>query len=477
MNNKVAPLAPFHRLPPELVEEVLLHCVGRHPRARRSRSSTTLDASKSPWIYGHICHQWRTSLLSMSHVWSDLRLLHEDIGRFSVDMLHTILQRSNMRNLVVFFNFPSGYDLKKRSDAVRAEDICYQLLELLTDESPRWFNITLFIPRSAISRLSRVAGRLASLERLYIYIFHSREEIDGRLVTVDAFHEAPNLRAVSLVNLNVLPSLPWTQLTQYTESSCGWDSCTVAQKLTNVIEFELEQRITWDTFDAPPAQPPAQLVTLEHVKLLKLRCFDTKLWHILVLPGLREVDTMAEPIAIEALTLVIRRSSCCLTHLRLLRIAKASSYITTFLYSIPTLTDLSLVSPVDFPACLSLMHLTPDSSSEILLPNLTNLAVYANDGHWNINWLKEIIRSRWSLPEEFQGSVARLTSCSISFDLSNMFGANLTIVGSIKDLEEFREQGMQITTREVDYSKYSEKSSTFGFVALPLSRLASCIIA
>jgi len=247
--------------------------------------------------------------------------------------------------------------------------------------------------------------------------------------------------------------------------------------LPNVVEFELEERLSWDELDPAPTVPLEGLVSmqLDHLRSLKLRAQNTRLWDILVLPTLEEVDTMAEPGSISALTSVTRRSSCCLTSLRLLRTEKDSRYLTSFLYTVPTVTDLSIISPHDFPECLSLMLLRDDNPSRVLLPNLTSLSVYANEGHWNINWMVEIIRSRWSLSDTYKGSVARLTTCSLSFDVSNMFGADISIVGLLDALGVFAEEGMDMTTREDDYRKYTKKPNGIAQY-LPANSLTSCVI-
>ncbi|KAJ7595506.1 hypothetical protein C8J56DRAFT_883713 [Mycena floridula] len=148
----------IRRVPREVIMTIVFYALGDDVGA------TTLDVSKGPWVYSQVCRLWREEILSCRAIWGDLDIdlpkEEKGCGQWPA-ALTTALARANPRNarnhrLVIKLQLASGSELAQK------------LLQTLIESSPFWVEATLILPRTALSRLKKLKGRLPLLRNIRI---------------------------------------------------------------------------------------------------------------------------------------------------------------------------------------------------------------------------------------------------------------------------------------------------------------------
>ena len=66
-------LTPIRRVPPEILSDIFLACL---PPVRLIQQpqpeSSVFDVKSPPWVFGHVCGQWRAVALSSPRLWSSV---------------------------------------------------------------------------------------------------------------------------------------------------------------------------------------------------------------------------------------------------------------------------------------------------------------------------------------------------------------------------------------------------------------------
>ncbi|KAK0436231.1 hypothetical protein EV421DRAFT_1131537 [Armillaria borealis] len=199
-------VSPIRRIPEDIVREISL--VSWETDEERKDS---LNANFAPFVLSQVCREWRKFVLSMSRLWSTIRLdfnsnRHDSMARQY--LLQTYLLRSATHDITL-----SIYSKREISQS--------HLIPILLLSAPRWTDVFISIPQNSMHTFSAVRGCLHRLNRLHV------EYTNGIFVVrapfskpkFDAFEYAPLLRSFSINGVcNGVKQmyLPWPQLTTYT---------------------------------------------------------------------------------------------------------------------------------------------------------------------------------------------------------------------------------------------------------------------
>lgn len=205
-------LSPVRRLPPEVLQEIFLHCLPTEHNAIRS-------VAEPPLLLGRICSAWRRIALSTPQLWSTLHIV---VPRHSIDArdvgildrryesLNVWLSRSGMCPLYITLVVVSVRGAENTVPAL--------WMESLLRCSRRWKSVELKVPPQTLRSLeSLTANDVPWLETL---TFQEKGGVEARAKweELQFLPIAPRLHRVSLLHFRSTPgtlTLPWVQLTEF----------------------------------------------------------------------------------------------------------------------------------------------------------------------------------------------------------------------------------------------------------------------
>ncbi|KAJ7589829.1 hypothetical protein C8J56DRAFT_859396 [Mycena floridula] len=230
-------LHPLRRLPNEILSEIFLSFINED--LEQDETTSSLDPLSTQWVIPRVSKYWRWVALSLSRMWSTIRLTHKDFDSIDLDdwiqrrrvaMLEVQLSRSGSHQLSVF--------IASRLDVAPS----HPLLQLLFPTSDRWKDLLIFVPVAFLPAFAPIRGSLSSLHTLHVWSpgFSDQILVDRDIV---AFELAPKLTTLignPYIFLKLL--LPYAQITTY-ECNVVW-SChvyvTLLSVLTNLQNFVVD---------------------------------------------------------------------------------------------------------------------------------------------------------------------------------------------------------------------------------------------
>lgn len=416
-------LSPVRALPAEILAEIFAFlCQEIEIVPRDSRNPAAL----SPLRVSQVCSQWREAALSTPKLWSNIAIhamQKYPIPSSRVHLLRLHLERSQQCPLTLRLNIGRG-----------SVDEARPLVEQLVEHSHRWHSVNLDVAPGVIPFLDGAKCRLPRLEALTCWLqnSHGMRNNNWKVVTLDAFEFAPQLRFVHL-GLGPLdrepPPLPWGQITHLVSHS--------AELALEIIKLS-ESLETCSVFDLGWNHQHNSLpyATSYRLRSLSLRVTDelmlNDLLGSLTLPALTTVELSSvknqrgsggEWPEHQFLSLLLR-SGCSLGTLVLKRLRITTEMLLRCLQEVPTLHTLvfqELVTP-SCPAVVTdevLTRLTYDSSA-CHLPLVPHLVRVNFTGQLPVNCstLITMLKSRLESPQSVhltRHAVARLESVSLNF--------------------------------------------------------------
>lgn len=145
-----------------------------------------MNAGSTVWILPRVCGQWRSLALSLSRLWSTVRVSPDD---FTIEQaplqLGIQLYRAGCH--------PLSISLYTRRPLYYRDPIVQTLLPT----SPRWKDLMIIGPSIAFSAFSSLRGFLPSIQTLHLWMLST--EFDSHLVALEqkaliAYEFTPNLR-------------------------------------------------------------------------------------------------------------------------------------------------------------------------------------------------------------------------------------------------------------------------------------------
>ncbi|TFK40322.1 hypothetical protein BDQ12DRAFT_680744 [Crucibulum laeve] len=270
----IASSAPIARLPYELLVEIFIHCLPKHPFIIPSRV-------QAPLVLTQICREWRTIALSTPTLWSSLHINYHDRSK---DIPSTILWLSRSGDRPLSISLSIDFNEQRHQG----------ILDVLSAHSHRWQHVRfdfrhLLCPRKY--HLTRAAHRTPQLRT---FEFHAQDISNTNITPITKLlNAAPGLREVSwvddLADTDTMLELPLSRLTRL---SLAMDRGTLdyLELLDQCSNLE-HIRITRPCVDALPPRPP---LLLSKLTSLNISHDLTGILDHLVLPALKHVRIHAE---------------------------------------------------------------------------------------------------------------------------------------------------------------------------------------
>ncbi|KAJ7150252.1 hypothetical protein C8R46DRAFT_1229825 [Mycena filopes] len=392
------PLPPVHRLPFELLAEIMVialaPCVGPYGGERAATAKEVL-------VLCRVCSYWRAVALNTARLWLATPLpIMAPGSAWKIAPAPTQLFSDRSSPLPIFVRiFP--FSTREKTAELPA---------MVASLSHRWntFQVICQYEEFDPTSLARISsGRLDNLETLRLY-WTEPETWNGS--ELDVFLSAPRLRDVSLrvplATSNVL-SMPWAQLTRlsltYDSPQLCFDALAMCTNLWTESELSDESHVARSTL-------------LAHLVELKLH---SRIWatgaHLgpflrrFKLPALETLDLSLElcrsvdpddhliPWLAPYLTFSLRE----LPSVQCLRLGYCVEVedVPDILYHVPNLTELELTdTDVDDAFFTALRYYGPDTTP--LVPKLENLLLVDVGEYFEEESFGQMVRSRWWSDEE-----------------------------------------------------------------------------
>jgi hypothetical protein len=335
-----------------------------------------LDANNPeyfPWYLGHICSQWRTTLLSMG---PHKLCVSSSEGRVSMDKESSFV----IANVVTHFlelNRGRQFDLGLRCDCfLHWMEHNTSLFGLLAAESARWRHVTLDICHGACGiALYQIKDHLPSMQSLQLRCISCRYQDcspDNGDTPRDIFSNTPSLTHVELSHLTWDWEFDWSNLT-YLDLTF-W----VCQD-HHPMFLSLQQAINLNTLVTRNIDPIdiSERITLPHLESWWVS--DHHWLSYIKAPALQNLCISGCGTDIDVVGLFLRESGCELTRLTLASLNRHTSKLIEILQHSPELIHLNLV-PFDDNIADSIIESLcvayPPVGAELLAPRLQSFQVY-----------------------------------------------------------------------------------------------------
>ncbi|KAK1225820.1 hypothetical protein PQX77_011231 [Marasmius sp. AFHP31] len=293
-------------------------------------STLTPDVRDPPWALGLVCRQWRSSALSLPHLWTTFDLDHLALRLDSYDdeseicaSISTQLERCQDQPIKVNMGYISKMGVAEK------------LLSVLGSKASSWSHVVLSLTEDILDLLEPYTNMFTGLQNIH-FIVDDHFPYDGLYI----FRHAPALKSLSIVGRVDdcdCVTLSWKQLTRYTARDSKWSH------LTNSFHFEMLPRlenlqicclecVALDEDESAPTSP----ILLPALHTLTLVCAvpdreyhregPTQLLSHVTLPGLRTLRFQNGLYNIVSpLLRLVERSGCSLRDLGLCNLDSSGS--------------------------------------------------------------------------------------------------------------------------------------------------------
>ncbi|KAG6849884.1 hypothetical protein H0H93_004102 [Arthromyces matolae] len=373
---------PALQLPPEILEQIFLFCLGPHSQAALNPPSQ----DSAPLLLCQICRYWRNVALSSPALWSAFHPGSYPTPN-NISMINLCLERSK--------NYPLSLTFPRASDPNRDH-----VLDLFWAHMHRWFEIVFDAEVELASKLLALRSEAVPLLERIVFCYQHRTSDFQPLFSVLA--SLASLREIVCPDANYFPKamvyISWSNIRYFAiYALIRGDECF--SLLTNSPRVEKLSLFRYTNSSSNLSLRP--ILTLPY--LMKLYISTAKgdtgeLLDRLILPSLQSLD-MHPPRDNKTLARLGARSSCNLTHLGLFDETIPSHLIPPYdptvyvkLPCVQTIRSLFIDQAVT-EAFLRLLIWDPVCHRDNYLPflvEISGLFCYSADGV-----LSDMIASRW----------------------------------------------------------------------------------
>lgn len=300
-------LSLFQHLPAEMITEIILHALGYYDGQPQY---VTLDVRAGVWLSGRICSRWRAVSLSLTAIWSHIRIDRYPSFENFQSIFDACIERSGAHLLSIVICLDDYHEPGRIH--------CQAALEQAVVHCRRWKNLVLTMGTLLKFQgpLQPAKGNIPRLEYISVESFSSQgaNPLTPSNFPLDILCDAPRLRGVELPSFTGMLSmqLPWSQLTRYKAKPHGLvNDLEILTRLSNLEECTLVGRSDRAT---PVTIPDISPLQLSHLR--KLDIGETLILRHLLTPSLSELSVEINWASdLESLSPFIRRSSCSLSAL------------------------------------------------------------------------------------------------------------------------------------------------------------------
>ena len=334
-----------------------------------------------PWYLGHICSQWRTTLLSIGPRYLSVSSCEVDVTdirwSFKYDRIANVVTHFLELNRGRQFDINLFYDCTGTSfhQDIWMDKVSH-IFGLLAAESARWRRVNLYVcPRACGAALYQLKDQLPSMQSLRLTHISCRYQdcfSDNRDTPRDIFSNTPSLTHVELSYSTWDWEFDWSNLT-YLNLTFG-----VCQDHRPMF-LSLQQAINLNTLVTHKITDPIDIS--ERITLPRLESwwiFECRWLSYIKAPALQNLCISGYEADIDVIRLFLSESGCDLTGLTLACLNTHTSQLIEILQHAPELIHLNLV-PFDDNIVDSIIESLgaayPLVGAELLAPRLQSLQV------------------------------------------------------------------------------------------------------
>jgi hypothetical protein len=442
-------LCPARRLPPDIMEEIFLHCFSadRYP---------TLGSTEAPTLLSHVCRGWRNLSLSISRFWSSIHILPTGSMRTwrwkdsvpyrrRIDAVEAWLARSGSHPLSISLSMNMEID----------ETYASTMIDILIQHSRRWKDVQLVLTADLFQRVIILTPEsIPLLESISLDVepmgWGDDDEISRKQIAF--LQKSPRLHRVVLFNVKIIKCFPlWKHLTHLCILSSnfakGLEPMAALETLrlcTNLSNCRL------NIYSAEQGHPtPVSPIELPYLCLMHLRVRLegdlVVMLHHLVLPRLQDIEVESDAYLQlggggwpgnsgwphEKFVSFLSHSQTTASHnllrLALHNIVLSDSELIEYMGLYPHIVTLSISNSRPGPGRFAIndevlrqLSLTDSGTVRPLLPKLEHIGIRSNHAVSD-DALLNFIHSRW---RPGSTEVTQLRSANFWFDNDHIFETN-----------------------------------------------------
>ncbi|KAI3603790.1 hypothetical protein WG66_006719 [Moniliophthora roreri] len=423
-------LHPMRSISPDALQSILKSCV---EQSEREEPKSSLVPSGMPWVLGQVCRYWRSTALSMPHLWTSITLDIDSVKvpQLQIKLLGLQIYRSQNLPLTVTIHCK-----------LRGDYSSHPLVVLICTRSQQWRSLRLGGSEDVLRPISLVRELLPILESMTVD--SSPTSRPGEV----CLEPAPALRSVTLHGSTSI-KLPWHQIKYFQlrqgsiPTSTNIDRVwTVLAQLSNVEVGDLYI----DNIVGHPATFSSPRPSFNHLTTLIIssgtrNSAATGFIERITTPSLKQLKITAPYSGWRELLQLITRSSCRLTELSI-REAVLNSESQYMLNLLGTLWDLTSLE-------LGIVSVSPGRSIDDLfflfqlkvVPRLEKLTIILSPffrSSLSEDILLNALEYRWNLHEELEINGLRIVTLEMHFYNPK----------SRSRLEALRAQGLVVVTKD-----------------------------
>lgn len=440
-----AVLAPARRLPPEILGEILLHCI-------EDGVPIVPSARQPPLLFCQICSFWRNVALEQSALWRNIRIFlnaRNEAQRYK--MLRIWLDRAKSLPLDIDIRGSSGVSTIPTS--------------ILLPYLPTTRSLSLDLPSNIL--VSFLASEIPTIsmplmEEMDLAASPAIEFSSPILGALSIFQDTPRLRSLNISSSERhILEIPGLQVSYSKIVHLSIDdvylpdnvAAVLFQQLVNLEELELEVR-SWDRETVSDSFFPIVIPRLRSLDLTVDMPDDLNhIFKMLTLPLLDDLSiSLYECLFVDLPEFykLQMRSSFNLSQLSLCYVSFRPGDFETLLRANPSLTDLRILDAYwSLDHDIRVLEYSPEDTNPIL-PQLQDLLIHKT--FMNDDKLAGMIASRWwpdtdteCTPSASTSRIARLKSVSICADEDDESSGDITSPGALEVLDKCRREGLELT--------------------------------
>ncbi|TDL18167.1 hypothetical protein BD410DRAFT_505864 [Rickenella mellea] len=382
-----------HRLAPELLSEIFLHCIDQSPGKLPQRRGYG-----APLLFGRVCVGWRHVSLSTPELWSYFRVdgdSHVNLQDFEKDgsAMQAWLERST--------TFPLSIEI--RYSSAKYKNTIESVIAMVVAQSLRWRKMSLIINHNYRDMVIRPLreGQTSLLESIVIRCGPSGSSTT-ELTTID-LSQFPRLTMVELMRMSVRFSFSGQYSYSIRTFIFGiFTHMSVKDLILCTSHFPLLEKLSFP-IGRPESSGRHAITELPHLVDCQLYVFDpadaAEFFDCVYAPALKHLEVSTRQCPRRSYRHIFSMLERCRPPLESLALDETPMLATDFLLCLREVKDLTTLWTNDVSCSdITIQALTIDDKGDVLnsnlCPRLRNM-IFGMLHDVSLDMMRDMILSRW----------------------------------------------------------------------------------